>query len=131
MTPSEVDPPTSSPRGYSAAMETAITHSQDDRMDNSCSNSREGKALSHVCGAGGVLCNPAEILSNIFPFHEGDEDPPSLIPADSSAVQSGVKNDNVTPPTSPIRRGRFLVWPVSLGGPLVATSASSSPGYQN
>jgi hypothetical protein len=112
---------------------------------NSSSSIEQGAAFSHICGSDVVLCNPADILSSIFQCHNhGDdgEDPPRLVPADPATTlattrlgdgvvkvndnnsSSSSSNSNFTPPTSPIRRGRFLVWPVSL------SAAPSSPtGY--
>lgn len=116
---SEADPPNRT-RVYSdppASLETSQTRTQAEF------------GLSQVCGPSGVFCDPSEILRVIFPNRGEDEDIPlSVIPVAEHATDSGNGNvDNLTPPTSPVRRGRFLVWPVSSGNFRVA-STPSSPG---
>lgn len=101
----------------------------------------------HVCD--GVLCNPAEILGAIFPhgggggrgggceeeeaeFVEGDAPHGLAAPAPAVAVAVPASAGSPTPMASPIRRGRFLVWPVSLEAPWIGAAtaaAASGPGY--
>ena len=111
------------------AMDIAAQNRNTKMEKSGGNNVNERDSLSPMCDPSGALCNPAEILAVMFPYREDEDDPPRLVPV-ADMTPSGAKNDNsTTPPTSPIRRGRFLVWPVSLEGPYLTTSAPSSPGF--
>lgn len=88
-----------------------------------------------MCGANGVLCSSGSVLESIFPYlsNNCNDDVDTTSPRDVRTVIGGT-NGPATSLTKPIRRGRFLVWPVVVDcgapltacGPIAITSSSSS-----
>jgi hypothetical protein len=68
---------------------------------------------SNMCGSN-VLCNSSDILSNIFPClsHYNIDGTSHIAPQKVNSIVG--RSLNLTPSTTPIRRGRFLVWPAVL-----------------
>jgi hypothetical protein len=88
-----------------------------------------------ICGANGVLCNSGDIFDSIFPYisQNKNDNSRTMSPRDVRTIV-GTDAANITPSSKPIRRGRFLVWPVALDcvppfstcSPMAITSSSSS-----
>jgi hypothetical protein len=70
---------------------------------------------SNICGSNDVLCSSSDILSNIFPCLSNfdNENTSPIAPQKANSIVGRFLD--LTPSTTPVRRGRFLVWPAALG----------------
>ena len=90
---------------------------------------------NNTCGSSDVLCYTGDILSNIFPCLSNYDNDDSNSMAEKKGLNVVARSPDLTPSTTPIRRGRFLVWPAVLdcdGGlptcaavPITSSSTSS------
>jgi hypothetical protein len=108
------------------------------RRRNDSEDSVRRCSIGGICGVNGVLCSSGSVLESMFPYlsYKCNDDVDMTSPRDVRTVVGGSGGAaTISPLTTPIRRGRFLVWPVveDCGAPLtacgpiaIASSSSSS-----